>query len=109
MLSATGVEDRSPFGLAGFSEIYGAEFAEFVPRGAADIPAALESGDLHRGNIFSTTPAIQTAGFIALEDDLAIVLNLAVLPLVRSEIVTPELTAALDADVVAADYLESLG
>ncbi len=126
-------EERTPFGLAGFSEIYGAEFAEFVPLAPADIPAALESGEVDCGNIFSTTPAIQTEGFIALEDDLSIVSNEAVLPLVRSEIVTPELTAALDAvnadldtetltallaqvideqlgaDVVAADYLESLG
>jgi osmoprotectant transport system substrate-binding protein len=126
-------EERTTFGLAGFRDNYGAEFAEFVPLAPGDIPAALESGDVDCGNIFSTNPAIQTEGFIALEDDVAIVPNEAVLPLVRSEVVTPELTAALDAvnadlttetltallteviveqlgvDVVAADYLESLG
>ncbi len=96
-------------------------------------PAALEAGEIDCGNIFSTDPAIDTGGFVALEDDLAIVPNEAVLPLVRSELVTPELTAALDevnaaldtetltalfaqvvneqlgADVVAAEFLESLG
>jgi osmoprotectant transport system substrate-binding protein len=126
-------EERSPFGLAGFRELHDAEFAEFVPLAPGDIPAALSGGEVDCGNIFSTTPAIQTEGFIALEDDLKIVPNEAVLPLVRSEVVTPELTAALDAvdadldtetltallaqvvdeqlgaDVVAADYLESLG
>ena len=66
----------------------------FVPLALADIPAALERGEIDCGNIFSTTPAIQTEGLIALEDDLSIVPNEAVLPLVRSEVVTPELTAA---------------
>jgi osmoprotectant transport system substrate-binding protein len=126
-------EERTPFGIAGFRDLHGAEFEAFVPLAANDVAAALESGQIDCGNIFSTTPAIQTEGFIALEDDLAIVPHEAVLPLVRSEIVTPELTAALDAvdadlntekltellaqvideqlgaDVVAADYLESLG
>ena len=126
-------ETRTPFGLAGFTEIYDAEFAEFVPLPYGDIPAALEGGDVDCGNIFSTNPAIDTGGFVALEDDLGIVANEAVLPLVRSEFVTPELTAALDevnaaldtetltalvaqvdvedlgADVVAAEFLESLG
>ena len=126
-------ETRTPFGLAGFTEIYDADFAEFVPLPYGDIPAALEGGDVDCGNIFSTNPAIDTGGFVALEDDLGIVANEAVLPLVRSEFVTPELTAALDevnaaldtetltalvaqvdvedlgADVVAAEFLESLG
>ena len=100
-------EERSPFGLAGFTEIYGAEFAEFVPLPSGDIPAALEGGEIDCGNIFSTNPAIDTEGFVALEDDLAIVPNEAVLPLVRSEVVTPELTAALD-EVNAALDTETL-
>jgi osmoprotectant transport system substrate-binding protein len=126
-------ETRTPFGLAGFAEIYDAEFAEFTPLPYADIPAALEGGQVDCGNIFSTNPAIDTGGFVALEDDLGIVPNEAVLPLVRSELVTPELTAALEevnaaldtetltalvaqvevedrgVDVVAAEFLASLG
>ena len=93
----------------------------------------MSAGEIDCGNIFSTDPAIDTGGFVALEDDLVIVPNEAVLPLVRSELVTPELTAALDevnaaldtetltallaqvvndqlgADVVAAEFLASLG
>jgi len=90
-------ETRSPFGIAGFAENNDAEFAEFVPLSFSDIPAALSAGEIDCGNIFSTDPAITTEGFVALEDDLLIVPNEAVLPLVRSEVVTPELTAALDA------------
>jgi osmoprotectant transport system substrate-binding protein len=127
------METRTPFGIEGFSTIYDAEFAEFVPLAPGDIPAALSDGAIDCGNIFSTDPAIDTGGFVALEDDLAIVPNEAVLPLVRSEFVTPEVTAALDevnaaldtetltslvaqvvnedlgVDVVAEEFLASLG
>ena len=82
-------ETRTPFGIEGFSTIYDAEFAEFVPLAPGDIPAALSDGEIDCGNIFSTDPAIDTGGFVAFEDDLAIVPNEAVLPLVRSEFVTP--------------------
>ena len=90
-------EDQSPFGIAGFRDIYGAEFAEFVQLTSGDIPAALESGEIDCGIIVSTDPAISTPGFVALEDDQDIGASQAVVPLVRSEVVTPELTAALDA------------
>ena len=104
-----------------------------MPLPYGDIPAALEGGEVDCGNIFSTNPAIDTGGFVALEDDPTIVPNEAVLPLVRSELVTPELTAVLDevnaaldtetltallaqvdiedlgVDVVAAEFLASLG
>ena len=90
-------EERTPFGIAGFRDLYQAEFAEFVPLSFGDIPAALSAGAIDCGNIFSTDPAIATEGFVALEDDQGIVPNEAVLPLVRTEVVTPELTAALDA------------
>ena len=100
-------EERSPFGLAGFSELYDAEFAEFVPLAFEDVSVALTAGEIDCGNIFSTNPAIDTGGLVALEDDLTIVPNEAVLPLVRSEVVTPELTAALD-DVNAALDTETL-
>jgi osmoprotectant transport system substrate-binding protein len=81
---------------------------------------------------FSTMSAIATEGFVALEDDLEVVPHEAVLPLVRSEVVGPELTGILDevnasldtetlaellaqveidqlgADVVAADWLATI-
>jgi osmoprotectant transport system substrate-binding protein len=40
--------------------------------------------------------AITTEGFVALEDDKTIVANEAVLPLLRSEVATPEVIAVLD-------------
>jgi len=89
-------ETRTPFGIKGFKDIYGATFKEFVPLASADIKDALSGGQIDCGNIFSTDPAITTAGFVALEDDQNIAASQAVLPLIRSEVVTPEVTDTLD-------------
>jgi osmoprotectant transport system substrate-binding protein len=100
-------ETRSPFGLVGFAEIYGAEFEEFVPLNIGGVADALAAGEIDCGNLFSTMSIITTGGFVVLEDDQGTVPNEAVLPLVRSEVVTPELTAALD-EVNAALDTETL-
>ncbi len=127
-------EERAPFGLAGFEEEFGAEFKEFVPLEiGAPIADALSGGQIDCGNLFSTDPVITTSGFVSLEDDKGLVTNEAVLPLVRTEVVTDALTATLDdinaqldtdvlkelmvkvgadaeaPDVVAKEWLDSLG
>ncbi len=126
-------ETRSPFGLVGFKEIYGADFKSFVPLQFSAILDALKAGQIDCGNLLSTSSAIATEGFVALVDDKNTVPNEAVLPLVRKEVVTPELESTLDdiskgldtekltalmvkievdaaaPDVVAKEYLDSLG
>ncbi len=90
-------ETRSPFGLVGFQEIYGVtEFEEFVPLAPGAVADAMAAGQIDCGNLFSTVPVITTSGWVSLEDDKGTVPNEAVLPLVRTEVVTPELEAALD-------------
>ena len=89
-------ETRTPFGLKGFKDIYDATFKEFVPLASADIKDALSGGQIDCGNIFSTDPAITTDGFVALDDDQNIGASQAIVPLIRSEVVTPEVTDALD-------------
>jgi osmoprotectant transport system substrate-binding protein len=90
-------EGRAPFGLAGFSE-QGAEFKSFVPLAFGAIPDALKSGQIDCANMFSTDPAIASNGFVALDDDLKLVPNEAVLPLVRSTVADdPAAVEALDA------------
>ena len=74
-----------------------------MPLGSADIPAALSGGQIDCGNIFSTDPAITTDGFVPLEDDQNIGASQAIVPLIRSEVVTPEVTDALDAVDAALD------
>lgn len=100
-------ESRTPFGLAGFEENYGATFAEFVPLDSGAIAAALSAGEIDCGNLFSTNPQISSEGFVSLEDSDAIVPNEAILPLVRSEVVDETVTATLD-EVNAALTTENL-
>ena len=88
--------ERSPFGIPGL-EFYGAEFAEFVPLEIGPpIVDALNANTINCGNLFSTDAAITENDFTALEDDMNIVPNEAVLPLISVEKATPEVTAVLD-------------
>jgi osmoprotectant transport system substrate-binding protein len=89
-------ETRSPFGIPGFKEQYGATFKSFVPLKIGDIPAALKSGAIDCGNLFSTMSVITTEGFVALEDDKVIVPNEAVLPLLTKTAATPEVLTIVD-------------
>jgi len=99
--------ERTPFGLPGLQELYGAEFAEFVPLDIGPpIVDALASNAINCGNLFSTMSVITTEGFVALEDDQTIVPNEAVLPLIATEpadnegvaAVLNEVSATLDTD-----------
>ncbi len=87
---------RSPFGLVGFKQIYGAEFKEFKPLTVTAVADALAAKQVDCGNLFSTLSVITTGGFTVLEDDKHTVQNEAVLPLVRKAAVTDKLKSTLD-------------
>lgn len=103
-------EERSPFGLVGLRELYGAEFAAFVPLEIGAIADSINSGAIDCGNMFSTMSAITTNDFVAMEDDQHIVAAEAVLPLVNASVATPEVLAALDAvsATLTTDVLKAL-
>jgi len=89
---------RSPFGIPGLKETYGATFKAFKPLEIGPpIADALKSNAIQCGNLFSTMTVITTNGFVALEDDKVIVPNEAVLPLIAKDKATPAVQAALDA------------
>jgi osmoprotectant transport system substrate-binding protein len=87
---------RSPFGLVGFKEIYGAEFKEFKPLAVAAVADALKAKQVDCGNLFSTMSVITTGGFTILDDDKHTVPNEAVLPLVRKAAASDKLKSTLD-------------
>jgi osmoprotectant transport system substrate-binding protein len=100
--------ERSPFGIPGFQQFYGAEFAKFVPLEIGPpIVDALKANAINCGNLFSTDAAITQNNLTSLEDDKNIVPNEAVLPLINVDKATPEVTAVLD-DVSAALDTEGL-
>ena len=138
---ASGHHHRRPAGVRDplavrprrFKEIYGAEFKEFVPLAVGAVADALSAGADRLRQPVLDHAGHHDRGFVALEDDKGTVPNEAVLPLVRTEVVTPELEATLDdinqeldtdvlkelmvkvevdaaaPDVVAKEWLASLG
>jgi osmoprotectant transport system substrate-binding protein len=90
-------ETRSPFGLKGFTDLLGAKFKSYVPLPIEQVADSLKSGAIDCGNLFSTTPAISSNGFVALEDDKTLVPHEAVLPLLTTAAATPEVLQAVDA------------
>jgi osmoprotectant transport system substrate-binding protein len=87
---------RSPFGLVGFKENYGAEFKEFKPLAVAAVADALKAKQVDCGNLFSTMSVITTGGFTILDDDKNTVAHEAVLPLVRKAVVSDKMKSTLD-------------
>jgi osmoprotectant transport system substrate-binding protein len=97
---AAGPEFRERYqGLVGLKEVYGIEFGEYKPLDAGGplTTGALEAGDVDVANIFSTSSAIETNDWVVLEDTKNLFLAENIVPLVRSDAVTPEVEEALDA------------
>ncbi len=127
-----------PLCLPGLESMYGLNFAEFKPLdvGGPLTVAALESGDIDVGVLFTTDGVIAAKGFVLLDDDRGLNPAENIVPAVRLEIVeaygddfvelldevsaaitTPELTemnrrAGVDQDdpaAIAADWLAEKG
>lgn len=85
-------------GLIGLKELYGVEFKQFKPLDAGGplTVAALKDGTVDVANIFSTDSAITVNDWIVLEDPKNLYLSENVLPLIRTEVLTPEAEEALN-------------
>ena len=96
-------------GLRGLETVYGLDFKEFKTLDAAGPLSveALSSGDIDVTNLFTTQSAIATNDFVILEDPEHISIPQNVVPLVRRDAATPELTATLN-EVSAALTTEEL-
>jgi len=89
--------ERTSFGVPAFRDELGVEFAEFVPLEIGPpIVDALNSGAIDCGNLFSTGSAIAANDFVALEDDVDLVSNENIIPLVRPEVVDEAATEVLN-------------
>lgn len=85
-------------GLVGLKAVYGVEFGEFKPLDAGGplTVAALADGTTDVGNIFSTDSAIETNGWVTLEDPSNLFSSQNIVPLIQSDKVTPEVKDAID-------------
>lgn len=99
MTVAAGPEFRERFqGLVGLKEVYGVDFGEFKPLDAGGplTVGALEDGTADVANIFSTNPVISERGWVTLEDPENLYTSQNVVPLIKSDAVTPEVEDALN-------------
>ena len=99
LVVGAGPEFRERFqGLVGLQEVYGVEFKEFKPLdpGGPLTVGALADGTIDVANIFSTDSAITVNDWVVLEDPENLYLSQNVLPLIRSDAVTPEVEEALN-------------
>jgi osmoprotectant transport system substrate-binding protein len=128
---------QRPFCLLGLQQTYGLNFKDFKPLdpGGPLTVAALDSGDIDVGLLFTTDPNITLKNYVLLADDKHLQLADNIAPIVRNQIlqqgsdaktllnsVTSKLTTAdltdmnkqvgidhKDANVVAKAYLQSKG
>jgi osmoprotectant transport system substrate-binding protein len=89
---------RSPFGIPGLKQFYGATFKSFKPLAiGAPLVDALKADAVNCGNLFSTMSVITTNNFTALDDDKNTVPNEAVLPLINKDKATTVVADQLNA------------
>lgn len=88
-----------PFCLEGLREVYGLEFDVFgeLDAGGPLTIAALGSGEIDVALLFTTSGVIAEREWVVLEDDLELQAADNITPLIRSDVLTPEIAERLDA------------
>ena len=89
---------KRDFCIAGLSDVYGIEFAEFRPLdfGGPLTVQALQADAIDVALLFSLDPTIYSEGWVILEDDKGLQPAGNFVPLVRQEVDSEELRALLD-------------
>ncbi|MGW6659599.1 ABC transporter substrate-binding protein [Rhodococcus sp. NPDC055024] len=85
-------------GVLGLRDLYSVEFKDFkaVDLGGPLTVSGLKSGNLDAAFMFTTQSAISENGFVALEDPKSMAVAENIVPLVRSDKLTPELQDVLN-------------
>jgi osmoprotectant transport system substrate-binding protein len=100
--------EEFPACLPGLMDVYGIEFAEFVPLEAGPpIFEALANGDIDVARAFSTSPIIAEEGYVVLEDDQGLSAAENIIPVAREEFDTDAVADTVNA-VSAALTTENL-
>lgn len=85
-------------GVPGLQEVYGLEFGEFkvLDAGGPLTLAALQNGQAQLGDMFSSDPAIAENDLVALVDDQGLFPPANILPVIREDAATDEVTEVLN-------------
>ncbi|MGH8900887.1 MAG: ABC transporter substrate-binding protein [Egibacteraceae bacterium] len=91
-------EDTRRTGLAGLKDVYGIQFKDFVvvTTGPQTVEA-LKSRRIQVGRVFTTDAFIEAEGLVVLKEDKLLIPGENVTPIVRKEVLTPQLEQALNA------------
>lgn len=91
-------EKTRPVGLPGLKRVYGIEFKDFVEldAGGPRTTAALENGDIDVGRVFTTQSVIRANNWVLLKEDKPLIPAENIIPVIREEVVTPEIEDALN-------------
>ena len=89
---------KADFCIPGLEETYGIVFGEFKPLdfGGPKTVAAIDSGAVQVGELFSLDPTITDKGYVVLTDNENLQSNGNFIPVVREEVASEELGALLD-------------
>jgi glycine betaine/choline ABC-type transport system substrate-binding protein len=93
--STTEFATGDPFGLAGFTQMYGTTFGKVVTLDATKVTDAISKGEVDCGVVQSLDVTI-TDQLSVLEDDLGLATDDAVIPLLSSAAATPGATQIID-------------
>lgn len=90
---------QRPLCLLGIREVYGVTFGDFTPldAGGPVTVDALARDEVQIGLLFSTDPRIEQNGFVPLMDDRRLQDAENITPVIRSEVLSDEVRALLDA------------
>ncbi|MBS3181925.1 ABC transporter substrate-binding protein [Leucobacter manosquensis] len=86
-------------GVPGLEEVYGLAFKEFkvLDAGGPLTLTALQNGQAQVGDMFSSDPAIEANGLVALEDDKGLFPPANILPVISENVASDEVTEVLNA------------
>lgn len=85
-------------GVPGLEQVYGLKFKEFkvLDAGGPLTLSALQNGQAQVGDMFSSDPAISENGFVSLVDDKGLFLPANVIPVIRQDASTDQITEILN-------------
>jgi osmoprotectant transport system substrate-binding protein len=88
-----------PYCIPGLEKTYGVVFGDFKPLdvGGPQTVAALQSGQIDVGLLFSTSSVIAANGWVVLEDDKGLQSTENIAPVVRTEVLNDEIAGILNA------------
>jgi glycine betaine/choline ABC-type transport system substrate-binding protein len=94
-----------PFCIPGLKDTYGIEFADFKPLdvGGPQTVAALQSGQIDVGLLFSTSSVIAANSWVVLEDDKHLQSAENIAPVIRTEVLNDEIAGILNSISAAVD------